>query len=156
LTELITLRIRSLVLTVVLAMLVLPQPGRAQQKAADYVIGAQDVLTITVWDQADLSGKFTVEADGSFSFPLIGRVKAAGLTLRAFEAELKKRLADGYFRNPQVSVVVEEYRSRTRSSRRPKRVRGPSRLRAPGRGRGRRSSPPTWLSAWRRPASGCS
>jgi polysaccharide export outer membrane protein len=92
-------------------MLVLPQPGRAQQKAADYVIGAQDVLAITVWDQADLSGKFTVEADGSFSFPLIGRVKAAGLTLRDFEAELKKRLADGYFKNPQVSVAVEEYRS---------------------------------------------
>jgi polysaccharide export outer membrane protein len=111
LTELITSRIRSLAFTVVLAVLVLAQPGRAQQKAADYVIGALDVLAITVWDQADLSGKFTVEADGSFSFPLIGRVKAAGLTLRDFEAELKKRLADGYFKNPQVSVAVEEYRS---------------------------------------------
>ncbi|RPI02076.1 MAG: periplasmic polysaccharide biosynthesis/export protein [Zetaproteobacteria bacterium] len=78
---------------------------------AEYVIGAQDVLTITVWDSPDLSGKFTVETDGSFTFPLIGRVKAGGLTLRQCEAELKKKLADGYFKNPQVSVAVESYRS---------------------------------------------
>ena len=69
------------------------------------------MLTITVWDSPDLSGKFTVETDGSFTFPLIGRVKAGGLTLRQFEAELKKKLADGYFKNPQVSVAVESYRS---------------------------------------------
>jgi polysaccharide export outer membrane protein len=81
------------------------------QSAADYLIGAQDVLTIQVFDQADLGGKYTVETDGTFSFPLIGRVKAAGMTLRAFEGELKTKLADGYFRNPQVTVAVEQYRS---------------------------------------------
>ena len=81
-------------------------PGRGE-----YLIGPQDVLTVTVWDSPDLSGKFTVETDGSFTFPLIGRVKAGGLTLRQFEAELKKKLADGYFKNPQVSVAVETYRS---------------------------------------------
>ena len=84
---------------------------RWRQSAADYVIGPQDVLTIQVFDQADLGGKFTVEADGTFTFPLIGRVKAGGLTLRAFESELKKQLADGYFKNPQVTVAVEQYRS---------------------------------------------
>jgi polysaccharide export outer membrane protein len=88
----------------------LASPARAQS-AADYVIGAQDVLTIQVFDQADLGGKYTVEADGTFSFPLIGRVTAGGLTLRSFEGELKKKLADGYFRNPQVTVAVEQYRS---------------------------------------------
>src|SRR3954469_5287256 len=81
------------------------------QSAGDYVIGPQDVLTIQVFDQADLGGKYTVETDGTFSFPLIGRVKAAGLTLRNFETELKQKLADGYFRNPQVTVAVEQYRS---------------------------------------------
>ena len=83
----------------------------AAQSAADYVIGAQDVLTIQVFDQSDLGGKYTVEADGTFSFPLVGRVNAGGLTLRSFEGELKKKLADGYFRNPQVTVAVEQYRS---------------------------------------------
>ena len=81
------------------------------QSAADYVIGPQDVLTIQVFDQADLGGKYTVETDGTFSFPLIGRVTAGGMTLRSFEGELKKKLADGYFRNPQVTVAVEQYRS---------------------------------------------
>ena len=81
------------------------------QSAADYVIGAHDVLTVQVFDQADLGGKYTVEADGTFSFPLIGRVTAGGMTLRSFEVELKKKLADGYFRNPQVTVAVEQYRS---------------------------------------------
>jgi polysaccharide export outer membrane protein len=85
-----------------------------QQVAAqnnDYVVGPQDVLTITVWDQSDLSGKFNVEADGTFTFPLIGRIKGGGLTLRELEEELKKRLADGYFKKPQLSVAVEQYRS---------------------------------------------
>jgi polysaccharide export outer membrane protein len=83
----------------------------AAPSVADYVIGPQDVLTIQVFDQTDLGGRYTVETDGTFSFPLIGRVTAAGLTLRAFETELKKKLADGYFRNPQVTVSVEQYRS---------------------------------------------
>jgi polysaccharide export outer membrane protein len=85
--------------------------AKADQARGEYLIGAQDVLTVTVWDSPDLSGKYTVETDGSFTFPLIGRVKAGGLTLRQFEAELKKKLADGYFKNPQVSVAVESYRS---------------------------------------------
>src|SRR5579862_8269601 len=78
----------------------------------DYRVGPQDVLTITSYDQADLSGRFTVEADGTFTFPLIGRVKAGGLTLRGVEAELKKRLKDeGYFRNPQITVSVDQFKS---------------------------------------------
>src|SRR5262245_34540710 len=85
--------------------------GAAAQSAADYVIGAQDVLNIQVFDQADMGGKYTVETDGTFSFPLIGRIKAGGLTLRGFETELRAKLADGYFKNPQVSVGVEQYRS---------------------------------------------
>jgi polysaccharide export outer membrane protein len=86
-------------------------PGQAEPGRGEYIIGPQDVLTVTVWDSPYISGKFTVETDGSFTFPLIGRVKAGGLTLRQFEAELKKKLADGYFKNPEVSVAVETYRS---------------------------------------------
>src|SRR5262245_16652214 len=89
----------------------LAQAG-ADAPVTDYRVGPQDVLTITSYDQADLSGKFTVEADGTFTYPLIGRVKAGGLTLRALEESLKTRLKDdGYFRNPQVTVAVEPYKS---------------------------------------------
>ena len=95
----------------VLILLFVATLSAQTQSAADYTIGAHDVLTIQVFDQPDLGGKYTVEADGTFSFPLIGRVKAGGMSLRAFENELKKKLSDGYFRNPQVTVAVEQYRS---------------------------------------------
>jgi polysaccharide export outer membrane protein len=82
-----------------------------QQQPTDYVVGPQDVLAISVWDQPDLNNKFTVETDGSFTFPMIGRVQAGGLTLRQIEAELRKRLSDGYFKNPQLTVAIDTYRS---------------------------------------------
>ena len=88
-----------------------PVGPTAAQTATDYVIGAQDVLQIAVFNQADLGGRYVVEADGTFSFPLIGRITAAGLTLREFEQALNKGLADGYFRVPQVTVAVDQYRS---------------------------------------------
>jgi polysaccharide biosynthesis/export protein len=95
-----------------LTLLTLCAGPLSAQSAGDYTIGAADVLTIQVFDQPDLGGKYTVEADGTFSFPLIGRVKAGGTSLRAFETQLKKRLLDeGFFRNPQVTVAVEQYRS---------------------------------------------
>jgi polysaccharide biosynthesis/export protein len=93
----------------------LGMPVAAQVPAVavtDYVVGPQDVLTITSYDQADMSGKFTVEADGTFTYPMIGRVRAGGLTLRALEDAIKKQLKDdGYFRNPQITVAVETYKS---------------------------------------------
>jgi polysaccharide export outer membrane protein len=77
----------------------------------EYVVGAQDVLEITVFGESDISGTFPVETDGTFNFPLIGRLRGAGLTLRAIERELQERLADGYLQQPMVSVAVGEFRS---------------------------------------------
>jgi polysaccharide export outer membrane protein len=83
--------------------------GRAQVN--NYIVGPQDVLAIVLFDQQELSGKYTVEADGTFTFPLIGRVTAGGLTLRQVEEALRTKLSDGFFKNPQISVAVEQYRS---------------------------------------------
>ncbi len=77
----------------------------------DYVVGRQDVLTITVFGEPELSGRYTVDQDGTFTYPQLGRVKAGGVTLRALEQELKKQLGDGYLKNPQVAVAIETYRS---------------------------------------------
>ena len=82
--------------------------GRAQ---TDYQIGPQDVLTISVFGEPELSGKFTVEQDGTFTYPQLGRVKAGGLSLRGLEQELKKQLSPDFLRNPQVAVSIENYRS---------------------------------------------
>jgi polysaccharide export outer membrane protein len=86
-------------------------PAVPHAQSSDYVIGPQDILTITSFDQEDLSGKYPVDADGTFTFPLVGRVKAGGRTLRELENELKRLLRDGFFKNPQLSVGVELYRS---------------------------------------------
>jgi len=66
----------------------------------NYIVGPQDVLAITLFDQQDLSGKYTVEADGTFTFPLIGRVKAGGMSLRDVEQALRTQLSDGFFKFP--------------------------------------------------------
>jgi polysaccharide export outer membrane protein len=88
-----------------------PRPACAQQP--DYAVGSRDVLTITVFGEAAMSGKYTVGPDGELTFPLVGRVKVGGLTPRAIEAELRTRLADGLLKNPQVTVEVLEYRSQS-------------------------------------------
>lgn len=86
-----------------------PSPAAA---TPDYVVGPKDVLTITSYDQADLTGKFSVEADGTFTYPMIGRFKAGGLTLHQIENGLKTQLrSQGYFVNPQLTVSVDQYKS---------------------------------------------
>ena len=94
------------------ALLLLGAPGAASQDQPSYTIGVRDVLEISVFNQSDLSGRYTVETDGAFSFPLIGRVTAAGRTVEELEETLRARLLDGYFRNPRITVAVAEYRSR--------------------------------------------
>jgi polysaccharide export outer membrane protein len=78
---------------------------------ANYVAGPQDRLRITVWNQADISGEYTIAGDGTFTFPLIGPVRAGGLTLAQLEASLKARLASGFYKDPQVTIAVLDYRS---------------------------------------------
>ena len=90
-----------------------PTTGTTAAAAADYKLGVQDVLKVTVFDEPTLTGTFRIDSDGAFQFPLIGRVQAAGSTLRTVETELTKRLADGWVRRPQVAVEVEQYRSRS-------------------------------------------
>ena len=83
----------------------------SQNAAQDYVIGARDILQITVWGQADLTKDYQVDQDGFVAFPLLGRVKAAGSTPSAMAARLTELLEKDYLVNPQVSVSVKEYLS---------------------------------------------
>lgn len=94
-----------------LAGLTVAAPSLAAAQTREYVVGPDDVLLITVFGQAELTGRFTVGADGTFAFPLVGRVQAAGLTVREVERALVGKLSPGYLRNPQVTVAVETFRS---------------------------------------------
>jgi polysaccharide biosynthesis/export protein len=77
---------------------------------ADYVVGPQDVLNIVVFGEADLTKTVTLDAEGTFDYPFIGRLKAGGLTARRTSEEIASRLKQ-YFVNPQVSVEVVKFRS---------------------------------------------
>jgi polysaccharide export outer membrane protein len=78
---------------------------------ADYVLGPEDEISITVWDHPDLTRKARINIEGKISFPLIGELRVTGLSQLQVEKKLREMLADGYIVDPQVSVQVTEYRS---------------------------------------------
>jgi polysaccharide biosynthesis/export protein len=86
-----------------------PAPARGPN---DYEVGVQDMLRVAVYGHDDLTQTVVVQADGTFLFPLIGRVKASNHTTAELERKLQTLLAQGYIRNPQVTVSVQEYRSK--------------------------------------------
>ena len=55
-------------------------PAPSGEGQANYVVGPEDVLAVTVFNEAQLSGRYRVENDGHFSYPFLGRIKAGGAT----------------------------------------------------------------------------
>jgi polysaccharide export outer membrane protein len=98
-----------MLIVLLLAALQTAPAGNADPRL--YVVGPNDVLTITVYNQPQLSGKFVVEADGTFAYPLLGRVAAGGLSIRAVEDKVRQGLADGFLKDPQITATVDQYRS---------------------------------------------
>lgn len=97
-------------------------PGTAQPGASaarllpapvskEYRIGVDDILSVNVWHETDLSRNVTVRPDGKISLPLIGEVRAAGKTPTALQGELQSDLAQ-FIKDPQLTVIVAEIRSR--------------------------------------------
>jgi polysaccharide biosynthesis/export protein len=103
---------RHHLLAVILVTACAPLAAAAPDGPAAYVVGPNDVLAITVFDQPQLTGKYVVQADGTLTFPLLGRLATNGLTMRQIEDEVRTRLASGGFlMQPQVGVSVDQYRS---------------------------------------------
>lgn len=88
-------------------------PAPSTQDNPGYVVGATDVLTIRVLGEPDLSSNYTVDADGTITFPFLQRVPVAGRTLKEIEALITKLLDGDYIRRPQVSASIATYRSRS-------------------------------------------
>jgi polysaccharide biosynthesis/export protein len=88
-------------------------PQAVANRSSDYVVGAQDVLKITVFDEPTMSGSYRVDTDGSFQYPMLGRVTVGGMRVREVEQLLKSKLEDGYIKRAQVAVDVDQFRSRS-------------------------------------------
>jgi polysaccharide export outer membrane protein len=90
------------------------QPDSAAKSArADdtYIIGDDDILSISVWKEQDLTRAVPVRSDGRISLPLVGEMQAAGRTPAQLEQDLTAALR-GYITDPQVTVIVQEIKSR--------------------------------------------
>jgi len=76
-----------------------------------YVIGAQDVLDINVWKEAEITRTVPVRPDGKISLPLVRDIQAAGFTPMQLERLIAEKLQK-YITDPQVTVIVKEINSR--------------------------------------------
>ena len=86
-------------------------PMTGPERKADYILGPDDQIVIRAFQAEEISDKpMQVTGEGYINAPMIGRVKAAGLTIAQLEQELTKKLAT-YYEHPQVSVFVSDYRS---------------------------------------------
>lgn len=84
--------------------------GEAVRADRDYRLGAGDQLRVTVFGEPELSGDFEVSGAGEVSMPLIGTIPVEGKSVREFQDDLERRLANGYLNNPRVSAEVTNYR----------------------------------------------
>jgi polysaccharide export outer membrane protein len=92
-----------------------PAPSSAGEGVASllstYKLAAGDVITIRVFGEDDLSReKVRLTDAGTIPYPVLGEVKALGLTIGAIEASITAGLSGRYLVNPRVSVTIEEYR----------------------------------------------
>ena len=78
----------------------------------DYHIGPEDVLDVRVFGEPELMQILRVSPDGTIKFPLIGKVKAAGMTPDQLADTITDALKQGYLKNPQVTVFMQQYRQR--------------------------------------------
>jgi polysaccharide export outer membrane protein len=85
--------------------------SNALETAAEYQIGPEDVLDISVWKNPELSRTVPVRPDGKVSLPLLNDFQAAGLTPSSLREQLVSRLSD-FVPTPEVSVIVREVHSR--------------------------------------------
>jgi polysaccharide export outer membrane protein len=85
----------------------------AAPAATDLVhqLGPRDLIQIKVYQQPDLTQEIRIDDDGTVTLPLIGQVRATGLTVEAFARELALRYKE-YLLNPEITVFVREYHKR--------------------------------------------
>jgi protein involved in polysaccharide export with SLBB domain len=82
----------------------------APSSPAEYHLGAGDKLKIGVYGEDSLSGEFSVSPMGKISFPLIGEIDAAGLSVSQVQRIVQQKLSEGFLVNPKVNAEVINFR----------------------------------------------
>ncbi|BBO85855.1 hypothetical protein DSCO28_64210 [Desulfosarcina ovata subsp. sediminis] len=101
------------------ALETIPTPAPAQTETVvqpltdatpDYAMGAGDILEISVWKDPALTRQVVILPDGTFSFPLVGRFRAAGKTIDQLKSEMESALVR-FIPEPDLSVIVQQVNS---------------------------------------------
>jgi polysaccharide export outer membrane protein len=68
-------------------------------------LGPEDVLEVSLWKEPDLTKQLIVRPDGKITYPLIGEVQAAGLTIKQLQQQILKRL-ENYVTDAHVTIIL--------------------------------------------------
>ena len=81
------------------------------QDLQHYRLGADDVISVSVFDEPDLSLKEArVSSTGTIAMPLIGQIVVKGLTINEAEKAIHNLYLGDYLKNPDISITIDEYR----------------------------------------------
>jgi polysaccharide export outer membrane protein len=86
------------------------QAAKSATQDPNYIIGAQDVLDISVWKEPELTRTVPVRPDGKISMPLLNDVQAAGLTPTQLATQITQSLTK-FVTSPQVTIIVTQINS---------------------------------------------
>ncbi|MHB8655937.1 MAG: polysaccharide biosynthesis/export family protein [Terriglobia bacterium] len=76
----------------------------------DYIIGTEDVISVNVWKEPDISRAVPVRPDGKISLPLVGEIQASGLTPMQLQSQVTEKL-EAFVAHPQVTVIIQQVKS---------------------------------------------
>jgi polysaccharide export outer membrane protein len=77
-----------------------------------YHLAANDVVQVSVYQEADLDARVRIARDGSVTLPLLGDLKLGGMTIEEATGFIRDKLKDGYLVSPQVTLTITEYAKR--------------------------------------------
>jgi polysaccharide biosynthesis/export protein len=81
-----------------------------QSAIPQYILGSGDHVRVTVYGETDLSGEYAIDGNGYIALPLVGDVKAAGLSAPQLQTAVENAYGSGYLNEPRVAVEVTTYR----------------------------------------------
>jgi polysaccharide export outer membrane protein len=86
-------------------------PAQGSTPSPGYRLGANDIIKVQVFGEESLTTETRVSGDGRIVLPLLGVLEIQGLTAKQTEELVTARLADGYLKNPRVSIYIIRYRN---------------------------------------------
>ncbi len=80
--------------------------------SSGFIIGSGDILKVDVYGEKEISGEYQVSPEGMVTLPLIGDISVLGLNNFQLAKKIENSLLDGFIKNPQVTVLVKDFRSK--------------------------------------------